>query len=225
MARPPGPGVLRTCGKSQHYAGPLPRGEGHTAFVHEEKGFRFIFGEEYPAWGRVPRLRSWGRDFVTFGEAAMESGPNAPYCIGRMQPSESCPFRRSWLRRQPQEDDMPAPVGGIPVNPPSAHRCQECRLSSGKTRYTVLTVPPLKNGLGYHGTSISADAGLRGELPPDELAQYTEGAQAILDALQQEIAPPNSVDTRITTCGQATRHGARLRQHLRPVITSDTINP
>jgi hypothetical protein len=68
----------------------------------------------------------------------------------------------------------------------------------GQAHGTPFTVSPLKNWLGYHGTSISADAVLRGELAPDELAQCTEGAQAILEALQHEIAPPSSVDTRIT---------------------------
>jgi hypothetical protein len=42
------------------------------------------------------------------------------------------------------------------------------------------------------------DAVLRGEIPPEQLAHCTEGAQAILDALQQDIAPPNSIDARIT---------------------------
>jgi hypothetical protein len=61
------------------------------------------------------------------------------------------------------------------------------------------TVSPLQNWLGYHGTSQLADAVLRGEIPPDVLAQCTEGAQAIIEALQQKIAPPNSIDTRITS--------------------------
>ena len=68
----------------------------------------------------------------------------------------------------------------------------------GQAKGTPFTVSPLENWVGYHGTSKSADAVLRGELPPDELKQCTEGAQAVLEALQQEIATPNSVDTRIT---------------------------
>jgi hypothetical protein len=81
--------------------GLCPRGEGFSLYV----------------WGRSPRFRSWCRDIVTFREVAMESGPNAPYCLRRMQPSESCPFRPSWLRRQSEdENDTPAPVGGIPVD-------------------------------------------------------------------------------------------------------------
>jgi hypothetical protein len=68
----------------------------------------------------------------------------------------------------------------------------------GQAHGTPFTVSPLVNWAGYHGTSESADALLRGELPPDELEQCTEGAQAVLAALQQEIAAPNSVDTRIT---------------------------
>jgi hypothetical protein len=77
--------------------GLCPRGEGFSLYI----------------CGRAPCLRRWCRDFVMFREAAMESGPNALYRLGRMQPSESCSFRRSWLRRQSQENDTPAPVGGI----------------------------------------------------------------------------------------------------------------
>lgn len=69
----------------------------------------------------------------------------------------------------------------------------------GQAHGTPFTVSPLQNWLGYHGTSQLADAVLRGEIPPDVLAQCTEGAQAIIEALQQKIAPPNSIDTRITS--------------------------
>jgi hypothetical protein len=40
----------------------------------------------------------------------------------------------------------------------------------------------------------SADAVLQGNTLPDDLAQCTEAAQAILGALQQEIPPPDSID-------------------------------
>jgi hypothetical protein len=62
----------------------------------------------------------------------------------------------------------------------------------------AFAVTPLSNWVGWHGTSESADVVLQGEVPPDDLAQCTEVARAILEALQQEIAPTDSVVIRIT---------------------------
>jgi hypothetical protein len=68
----------------------------------------------------------------------------------------------------------------------------------GQVHGRPFTDSPLQYWVVYHGTSKSADAVLRGGLPPDQLAQCTEGVQARLEALQQEIVPVNSADTYIT---------------------------
>jgi hypothetical protein len=82
----------------------------------------------------------------------------------------------------------------------------------GQAHGTPFTVPPLSNWDGWHGTSEWGDAVLQGKLPPDDIMQCTEAARAIPEALQQEIAPPDSVVVR------------RLRPHLRPVNISDIRN-
>jgi hypothetical protein len=68
----------------------------------------------------------------------------------------------------------------------------------GQAHGTPFTVAPLSNWVGWHGTSDSAAAILQGDLPPHVLAQSTEAARDILKSFQHEIAPPDSIDIRIS---------------------------
>jgi hypothetical protein len=67
-------------------------------------------------------------------------------------------------------------------------------------KYTAHRSPSLLSKTGWGITALRSrhTKFLRGDIPPDELVQCTEGAQAIIEALQQEIAPPNFVDIHIT---------------------------
>jgi hypothetical protein len=99
----------------------------------------------------------------------------------------------------------------------------------GQVHGRPFTDSPLQYWVVYHGTSKSADAVLRGGLPPDQLAQCTEGVQARLEALQQEIVPANSADTYITAANlwsgfKAWREKQRPRPRPLPVNISDILH-
>jgi hypothetical protein len=68
----------------------------------------------------------------------------------------------------------------------------------GQAHGTPFTVEPLASLVGWHGTSESSDAILDGTVTTDEVAQCTEATLAILKALQQKLAEPDSIAIRIT---------------------------
>jgi hypothetical protein len=79
-----------------------------------------------------------------------------------MRPSVSCPFKRSWLRQE-HEEDLPAPVQGTLVAFPDDHRYQECRRVRA-TRATVNILNPRPAGVFENA-----------ELDPNELFLGEDG--------------------------------------------------
>jgi hypothetical protein len=132
------PGCCKRVASADTVPGLRPIGEPHTAFMHRERDFHHLFGHDHSAFER------WCQHLVTFRVEAMVSGPNAPYCLMGLQPSRSCPYRQSWLRRQAEdENNTPEPDRGKLVTFPDDLRHQDCRrLCSSHERANVPVLNP-----------------------------------------------------------------------------------